>query len=264
MPKAQESAGKKTENEQIHEEALTDQRRRDLRRILEEHRSCVQVYNRDGTFLFRGSLGECAAAWQTGHLGDEDDLGGITDAAGTSILRFGPGDEHGFTDRKLAQPLFYALSQESQQRSRLEEMQGVAEKPKIQSEITWQLTELGFSGNIITDGKDVGHFSLWKASEGKMYVHDIQIGYDEYAPRGRGIGFQAYRQIIEKLRTLHLQLVSTDFQVSQTSISPQALRVWEKLEHAGYVRRTGVTTGKIYDRFGSRDSVAEIPTYESV
>lgn len=264
IPRAQELAGEKMGKEHAHEETFTDQHKQALLRVLEAHRACVQVYNRAGKFLFQGSLGECLAAWQAGRLGGEENLGGIADASGVSILRFGPGDEHGFTHRKWINPLFSAISEEYQQGAPSKEIGVIREKPQIHSEITWQPTELGFSGAIIADGKDVGHFSLWKASEGKMYVHDIQIGYDEDAPRGRGIGFQIYQQIIEKLRTLHLQLVSTDFQVSQTSISPQALRVWEKLEHAGYVRRTGVTTGKIYDRFGSRDSVAEIPTYESI
>lgn len=243
---------------------ITDQRRRDLVHSLEAHRAHVRVFNQAGNFLFQGGLTVCVVAWKAGQLGDEKDWGGIADASGKSILRFGPGDEYGFTNRRWIRPLFEALAQGIPQGS--ENIQNIQqrEKPLVQSDLTWQATELGFSGSILAEGKDIGHFSLWRASEGKMYIHDIQIGYDENAPRGKGIGFQIYQKIIERLRLAGLCLVSTDFRVSQTSISPQALRVWEKLESAGLVRRTGVTEGKIHDRFGGQDTVGEIPMYESI
>ncbi len=95
-------------------------------------------------------------------------------------------------------------------------------------------------------------------------MHDIQIGYDEHAPRNRGFGFEVYKQIIKELRQKNVKLVSTNFSVSQTAISPQALRVWEKLEAGGYVKKVGETIGKIHDRFTGETRAETIPLYESV
>ena len=239
------------------------QRVASLARVLLTHQSHIQIYSREGKYLFQGCLNDCIVAWKSGSFDDPIHLGGIADRFGESIIRFGPGDDHGFVDRRWIQPLFEDLYAKSQGISERAKSGRADEERSIEAHLTWEKTELGFSGSLLANGKDIGHFSVWTASEGKMYIHDIQIGYDENAPRGKGIGLQIYKQIIEKLRLMNLRLVSTDFRVSKTSISPQALRVWEKLEGAGYARRTGVTKGKVYDRFGGKDSVEDIPLYES-
>lgn len=138
--------------------------------------------------------------------------------------------------------------------------------PEKNVTVSLEETELGFSGDIVVDGDIVGHVSLWKLPNPlKVFIHDIQIGYDEHAPRNKGLGTLAYQRIIEDLGRRGLTLVSTDFSQTGSSISPQALRVWEKLAAAGAARVTGQVTAKVLDRFGvTPEEVREVPTYESV
>lgn len=133
-----------------------------------------------------------------------------------------------------------------------------------QVEVTLQNTEPGFSGEIIVNGENYGDFSIRKINDNKAYIHNIQIGYSENAPRNKGYGFEAYKKIINEMRKQKINLISTDFSVSNTSISPQALRVWEKLFSAGYAKKVGEVEAKILDRFGqSNEEVRLIPKYES-
>lgn len=134
-----------------------------------------------------------------------------------------------------------------------------------QVSITLQDTELGFSGRIIVDNNNIGDFLIRKIDSERAYIYDIQIGYDENAPRNRGYGFEAYKKIIDEMKKRGIKLTSTDFSISYTSISPQALRVWEKLFLAGYVQKVGEVEAKILDRFGTAgDEIRVIPKYESI
>ncbi len=131
--------------------------------------------------------------------------------------------------------------------------------------ITLQDTELGFSGKIIMDDNNIGDFLIRKIDSERAYIYDIQIGYDENAPRNRGYGFEAYKKIIDEMKKRGIRLMSTDFSISYTSISPQALRVWEKLFLAGYAQKVGEVEAKILDRFGKTgDEIRVIPKYESI
>ena len=88
------------------------QRVASLARVLLTHQSHIQIYSREGKYLFQGCLNDCIVAWKSGSFDDPIHLGGIADRFGESIIRFGPGDDHGFVDRRWIQPLFedlYAL-----------------------------------------------------------------------------------------------------------------------------------------------------------
>ena len=144
-----------------------------------------------------------------------------------------------------------------------ESFDGGLESPERVVSVSLTPSELGFRGDILLRGENHGHFSLWKIDDTKVYLQDIQIGYDENAPRNKGYGLEAYKQIIQALRIQDIKLVSTDFKVSNSSLSPQALRVWEKLKECGYATQTGETVGKILDRFTGEEKVETIPVYES-
>lgn len=138
---------------------------------------------------------------------------------------------------------------------------------KTPATINMRDVENGYDGDIILEGKNVGHFTLRRQDEKKYYMQDIQIGYsdDETAQfRGKGHGEKAYQEIIRSLARQEKQLVSTSWETSQSAISPQALRVWEKLEKSGYARIAGYKQGKIHDRFTGETRVEQIPLYESM
>ncbi len=149
------------------------------------------------------------------------------------------------------------------------EQEGIEpEKKKEPSKvsITTKESEQGISGDIVIEGKPEGHFNV--AIEGdQAHLADIQIGYDEesgQAIRGKGYGTEAYVQIGDQLAEQGVTLTSTNFGESQTSISPQALSVWEKLVKEGRARITGQIEGKVVDRFTGKESVETINTYEFI
>ncbi len=131
---------------------------------------------------------------------------------------------------------------------------------------------------IYEDGKDVGLATIKYNAENKTaYITDIQIGYDEENGelRNKGIGFEVYKQIIATLAKQGTTLQSTNFAESNSTISPQALRVWEKLFEAGIVGKVmDETTGlpieidaKIYDRFNTtekNDTVKKANLYKAI
>ena len=137
-------------------------------------------------------------------------------------------------------------------------------KPQEAVSLSIRPTELGFKGDIYIEGKDLGHFSVYMIDESRAYMHDIQIGYSYNAPRNKGYGFEVYKRIIKELDQKGIKLASTNFSHSQTSISPQALSVWKKLEAGGYVKKVGETAGKIHDRFTGESRECTIPLFESV
>ena len=117
---------------------------------------------------------------------------------------------------------------------------------------------------VINTKEDKGHFTAMVLPDGTAYISDIQIGYDENASRGKGYGFNAYTQIGKKLKELGYTLESTQWDKHTSGISPQALRVWEKLEKAGYARVVGRKTNKVYNRETGEEVVKETNVYEFI
>lgn len=118
-------------------------------------------------------------------------------------------------------------------------------------------------GSILINNENNGHFNLRMIDDKKAFLSNIQIGYNEDAPRNKGYGFEVYKQIIEKLHEQDIKLISTDGSIKDTCISPQALRVWQKLVEIGYAKITGQFETKIFDRFSNKETIENIPTYES-
>lgn len=121
-----------------------------------------------------------------------------------------------------------------------------------------------FGGEISTPDGTKGHYSVKVLDDGTAVLSDIQIGYEGDAGRGKGFGTQAYEAIGRKLAERGITLQSTRWDKHQTAVSPQALRVWEKLEAAGLARKTGESETKVYDRQAGRETIAVAPEYEFV
>ena len=81
--------------------------------------SIVRVYDRSGKAVFVGNPDQLMIFWKNKDYGTIEDIGGISDEEGGSILRFGPGDEHGFTDRKRMEDLFAQLETTVSSKSRV-------------------------------------------------------------------------------------------------------------------------------------------------
>lgn len=142
-------------------------------------------------------------------------------------------------------------------------------KEEMRVEIDMKESDLGFNGSIKINGFVQGHFTLEQMSRDsvsspRFFLRDIQIGYDEDSLRNKGFGYIVYRKIIDFLRDKGALLRSTDYSFSCSAISPQALRVWKKLEGAGVARVVGEGTGRVHDRFAGETQVAVLPIYESV
>jgi hypothetical protein len=100
------------------------------------------------------------------------------------------------------------------------------------------------------------------ADGGTAHITDIQLGEQDSAIRGRGVGLEAYQAIAEQLLDQGVTLRSTRWTEDGSAISPAALRVWEKLSERGLARQTGTEPGKVVDRFTGLDEAREIPLYE--
>lgn len=72
----------------------------------------LKVYDSSGAFIFEGTPAQLQTFWHNGDYGAVENIGGVTDVAGRSLVRFGPGNEHGFTDRKHATELFARLAEQ--------------------------------------------------------------------------------------------------------------------------------------------------------
>jgi hypothetical protein len=122
-----------------------------------------------------------------------------------------------------------------------------------------------YQASINIEGKDTaGHVSIKKLDDGTAVLSDIQIGYEGDVGRGKGHGTLAYAEIGKQLATMGITLQSTRWSKHQTSISPQSLKVWAKLEAMGLAKQTGSNESKVYDRQSGEDSVEVIPEYDFV
>ena len=120
-------------------------------------------------------------------------------------------------------------------------------------------------GNINTpNGR--GHFTASVLDDGTAYISDIQIGdfQSDDKSRGKGYGLDAYIQIGKKLKELGYNLESTQWDKHISGISPQALRVWEKLKELGYAKVISQKQNKVYNRETGEEEVKQTNVYEFV
>ena len=118
-------------------------------------------------------------------------------------------------------------------------------------------------GEIITpDGK--GNFTIKVLEDGTAYIYDIQLGdfQESDKTKNKGYGLQAYIQIGQEVQRLGYTLESTHWAKHTAGISPQALRVWEKLVEKGYAEVTGTTESKVYNRETGDEEVKTINIYK--
>jgi len=114
--------------------------------------------------------------------------------------------------------------------------------------------------DIVTPDKK-GHASVFIKEDGTAYIADIQIGDFTDSSRGKGYGLEAYIQIGNKLKELGYTLESTQWDKHLSAISPQALKVWDKLVKEGYAKVIGQKEGKIYNRETGEETVTNINSY---
>jgi len=119
-------------------------------------------------------------------------------------------------------------------------------------------------GSITTPTGESGYFNANVLPDGTAYIADVQIGFDENAPRGKGYGLDAYIEIGNKLKELGYSLESTQWDKHTSGISPQALRVWEKLTDLGYARVIGQKENKVYNRETGVEEVKTTNVYEFI
>lgn len=119
-------------------------------------------------------------------------------------------------------------------------------------------------GGITTPDGQKGYFNANTLPDGTAYIADIQIGFDENASRGKGYGTNAYIEIGKRLKELGYNLESTQWDKHTSGISPQALRVWEKLTELGYAKVTGQKENKVYNRETGVEEVKTTPVYQFV
>jgi len=119
-------------------------------------------------------------------------------------------------------------------------------------------------GGITTPDGQKGYFNANTLPDGTAYLSDIQIGFDENAPRGKGFGTNAYIEIGKRLKQLGYNLESTQWDKHTSGISPQALRVWEKLTELGYAKVIGQKENKVYNRETGVEEVKTTPVYQFV
>jgi len=113
----------------------------------------------------------------------------------------------------------------------------------------------------INTPEGVGHISAKVLPDGTAYITDIQIGYDENAPRNKGYGLAAYIELGNKLAELGYTLESTQWDKHTSGISPQAIRVWEKLVEQGYAEVIGNKENKVYNRETGEEDVLFTDVY---
>lgn len=89
----------------------------------------VKVYDKSGKFVFSGTPEQMVVFWKNKDYGAIENIGGISNAEGESIFRFGPADGRGFTDRRKIESLFQELenrvvrkNQETEDQSKLKEL----------------------------------------------------------------------------------------------------------------------------------------------
>lgn len=109
-----------------------------------------------------------------------------------------------------------------------------------------------------------GHAQVRIMKDGTAYLSDIQIGYDENNQRGKGLGTKAYSDIAEILANENITLESTRWNKHKSAISPQALRIWNKLVENGKAEITGTSESKIYNRETGEEEVVTIPEFRWV
>jgi hypothetical protein len=124
--------------------------------------------------------------------------------------------------------------------------------------------ESPFVNISISTPEQTGHASIRIKEDGKAYISDIQIGDFTDNSRGKGYGLEAYIQIAEHLDKLGYTLESTQWDKHNTAISPQALRVWEKMVSEGYAKVIGQKENKVYNRETGLEEVKITNVYEFV
>ena len=148
----------------------------------------------------------------------------------------------------------------------LEDEPAPAQEGLVQIEVDGLPTEErpSLRGGITTPDGQKGYFNANTLPDGTAYLSDIQIGFDENAPRGKGFGTNAYIEIGKRLKQLGYNLESTQWDKHTSGISPQALRVWEKLTELGYAKVIGQKENKVYNRETGVEEVKTTPVYQFV
>ena len=96
----------------------------------------------------------------------------------------------------------------------------------------------------------------------EAYISDVQIGDQTTNTQNKGLGTKVYEKLGKELASKGVTLQSTRWSKHGSAISPQALRVWEKLAQQGLAVQTGTEEGKVYDRNTGKEEVRQIPTYD--
>jgi hypothetical protein len=144
--------------------------------------------------------------------------------------------------------------------------EGVSKEEGVNIDIDGLPTEErpSLRGSITAPNDQKGYFNANTLADGTAYIADIQIGFDENAQRGKGYGTDAYIKIGKKLKELGYVLESTQWDKHNSGISPQALRVWEKLANLGYAKVIGQKENKVYNRETGAEEVKTTNIYEFV
>ncbi|OGN27554.1 MAG: hypothetical protein A3A33_05030 [Candidatus Yanofskybacteria bacterium RIFCSPLOWO2_01_FULL_49_25] len=111
----------------------------------------VKVYDRSGKVMFSGNPEQLLVFYRNKDYGEPENIGSITDDDGESIFRFGPGDDHGFTDRKRIDDLFRQLegrvtskvsaAKRQQSMAELRQSLGIEQSTIVTEEVTPQAEE---------------------------------------------------------------------------------------------------------------------------
>lgn len=110
----------------------------------------------------------------------------------------------------------------------------------------------------------LGHAQSRVLKDNTAYLSDIQIGYGENNIRNKGVGTEAYKDLGNMLSKDGIILESTTWNKHKSAISPQALKIWEKLEKEGYAEIVGSSEGKVYNRETGEEVVKEINEYRFI
>jgi hypothetical protein len=169
-------------------------------------------------------------------------------------------EQNRITPQAQAAPQFEAPTIEAQSTTTQESNKASIEVTDVPTDSSPSLR-----GNINTpDGR--GHFTASVLDDGTAYISDIQIGdfQSDDKSRGKGYGLDVYIQIGKKLKELGYNLESTQWDKHISGISPQALRVWEKLKELGYAKVISQKQNKVYNRETGEEEVKQTNVYEFV
>ena len=129
--------------------------------------SIVRVYDRSGKAVFVGNPDQLMIFWKNKDYGTIEDIGGISDEEGGSILRFGPGDDHGFTERKRIGDIFSKL--ESKIASNVRSAENQQEKIELRQSLGVDQEIIPAEAEIVDTGQEQGEqkniFDNKKASQ---------------------------------------------------------------------------------------------------